>query len=315
MKNKRLLSLSLSSLFLLALTVVTVTRARAIVANAILDFIQIGAPSNPSSGNSRMYFDSTTHTLTCLNSDGSSCAPSGGSGTTVTVGAYASFPGGPATGQLYITNNSPHFYRYNGSSWDAYNFGMFGPLTAMTTTNFSWVNQNSSTVTATDRDLVFGQTVGQGTDQIYHYVNSATLSIPYTYTIHIVPNTSIGGGAAAFGMTLKDSVGGKIVGFYLFTDSTGRVSLVTDRLNTETSVSGNTNQVGWTWGEVWLKIANNSTTRVYSASLNGIDYVQVLSEASGTWITENRYGVAFYSTGGSSTNQLQQVRVDHFTVQ
>jgi hypothetical protein len=54
--------------------------ALATVVNALYDFVQISAPSNPASGNSRVYVDSGTHKLSCLNSDGSSCAPTGGGG-------------------------------------------------------------------------------------------------------------------------------------------------------------------------------------------------------------------------------------------
>src|SRR5271154_3044565 len=84
----------------------------AIVTNAITDYIQIGTPSNPASGNSRVYVNSTTHQLSCLNSDGSSCAPSGGGGgfiQTLTAPVSASFAqlnfnqGGATTTQ---TNNS-----------------------------------------------------------------------------------------------------------------------------------------------------------------------------------------------------------------
>ncbi len=41
---------------------------------------ETAAPSNPASGSDLLYFDSTSHNLTCLRSTGASCLPSGGGG-------------------------------------------------------------------------------------------------------------------------------------------------------------------------------------------------------------------------------------------
>jgi hypothetical protein len=50
--------------------------------NGYFDFFKIAAPANPATGQARVYVDSGTNKLACLNSDGSSCAPTGGGGAT-----------------------------------------------------------------------------------------------------------------------------------------------------------------------------------------------------------------------------------------
>src|SRR5207253_1015519 len=80
-----------------------VPQVRAATVNAIQDFVQIATPANPAAGLSRLYFDSTLHQLACLNSDGSSCAPSSGGTLTWTAFSYnnswADFGSGFQVGQ------------------------------------------------------------------------------------------------------------------------------------------------------------------------------------------------------------------------
>lgn len=61
----------------------TAALVQAIPVNAIHDYLKVTGLSNPVSGFARVYVDSGTNQLACLNSDGSSCAPAGGTGATV----------------------------------------------------------------------------------------------------------------------------------------------------------------------------------------------------------------------------------------
>ena len=63
----------------------------------------------------------------------------------------------------------------------------------------------------------------------------------------------------------------------------------------------------------WLRIKNDSTNRVYSYSLNGIDFQPIFSEATGTRITENTFGVGVYLAFNATAN-AGQVRVDSLSV-
>ena len=51
------------------------------------DVTEIAAPSNPASGNDRLYLDSTSHQLTCLTTGGGNCMPSGSAGAFSGIGS------------------------------------------------------------------------------------------------------------------------------------------------------------------------------------------------------------------------------------
>jgi len=53
---------------------------RAAVVNGWLDLPRISAPANPASGLGRLFINTSTSKLDCLNPDGTSCAPLGSSG-------------------------------------------------------------------------------------------------------------------------------------------------------------------------------------------------------------------------------------------
>jgi hypothetical protein len=83
------------------------------------DVTEIAAPSDPASGNDRLYLNSTTHLLTCLTSGGGSCMPSG-TFSTLTGDASSTSTGG-ATEVIGILNHTlpsltSGFLQWNGSA-------------------------------------------------------------------------------------------------------------------------------------------------------------------------------------------------------
>jgi hypothetical protein len=143
------------SFWVLLFLFITAAIAWATVVNAYLDFAQTGAPSNPSSGLSRMYFDSTAHTLKCLNSDGSSCAPSGGGG---------SF----SVAQPYATDGTSFFS------------GMF-KATKLVDSGFAWLNQSTATITTESAGTVVMTAPG---DSAWHLRIINAPSTPYGILVH-----------------------------------------------------------------------------------------------------------------------------------
>jgi hypothetical protein len=68
------------------------------------DVTEIAAPSDPSSGNDRLYLNSSTHQLSCLTSSGGSCIPSSGGGSTTVI--YTSKIAGVTTGVAVAAGSS-----------------------------------------------------------------------------------------------------------------------------------------------------------------------------------------------------------------
>jgi hypothetical protein len=119
-----------------------------------------------------------------------------------------------------------------------------------------------------------------------------TLTVPYTLIALIrVNGYTISCSASAFGLYLTD--GTKLEGLEFLQTSGGvlspkpRVETMTNVTTDSATVAGPT-AVGSPLMQA-IKITNNSTNRVFSYWSNGA-WVQILSEASGTFLTENAAG-------------------------
>ena len=250
-----------------------------------------------------------------------------GGGSKISYGPFASFPSSPSNSDMYVTNDSPHTFLFNSgaSKWVAYDGLQGPPLTSWTTSGFTWANQNSWAATTPDQDpilaCVSSCSNGSSGDQIAGFYSGATLTIPYTYTAHmmgtsILPNNpNIG-----FGIVIKQSSNSNLTIFAVFVNSSnaGNTGYIQGSFfNSETSGGSGLFNVAhsllYSSYGYWLRIKNDSTNRVYSYSLNGIDFQPIFSEATGTRITENTFGVGVYLAFNATVN-AGQVRVDSLSV-
>lgn len=117
--------------------------------NAFQDFYQIAVPSNPGSGQSRLYANSTTHKIACLNSDGSSCMPSSGTtcGTSQTVygsptRVYSSVYHNTSLCTMHVVVSTLNDISISG------NYDVYSDAAASPTTKIVEVSQQTSSVTA-----------------------------------------------------------------------------------------------------------------------------------------------------------------------
>lgn len=283
MKTRRLAGFVIG---VLALVTVGVYQARAILVNALMDFIQIGAPSNPSAGQSRVYVDSSTHQLACLNSDGSSCAPSGGGGAT---------PAAP-----YLTNS--------GTSY------LTSPLIRAVTLpvdgSFAWVNQDTATVTNQGNALALNATGRSGLN-----LSARTQAIGANTTLITASTcTNATDGIAHCEIGFRESGTGKLEFLYFgATVANSGASTLTvpffavQRYNSPTSF----NNTVWTVETapypgpvVWVKLVYNGTTIAYYWSMDGGGNWDILFSESKTAFFTTAPDQFYYSivTAGSTAN-------------
>jgi len=239
----------------------------AIVTNAITDYIQIGTPSNPASGNSRVYVNSTTHQLSCLNSDGSSCAPSGGGG-----GGFIQTLTAPVHGSFTQTN---------------YNAG--GTVTTET--------DNTSPVTS----ITLQQSDPGATENI---VGNLKSKIAATFTITAAFAFAGDGSTNPIpGMWLTDSTPtmNEIVSY---TPQNGGIEGVTfnnlgggfDTFNFQIPTTP------WPTGPLgWIQVQETVSARIYRVSSDGITWNQIFTESNTANFTTAKYGFAITSRNGHST--------------
>lgn len=252
-----------SILAALVLLMFTWRPAWAVLVNALEDFVQIGTPANPPAGNSRMYVSSTTHQLSCLNSDGSSCSPSGGGG-------------GVSLAQL----------------------GVMAALSNPTSLTWTWFNQASSVVTTSSTtDAINLYTPNSAGNNLSGRTTPVTGSSPYTLTIGLyanLPENNFG----QCGETVTNGTNYIVIrvnnnsgGFDGFT-WTGTGSPATSLFSV-----GGPAAFDLARNVIFLRIQETSTNRLYSYSFDGLNFHQMFSETAGSFLVPTAGGFFALANG------------------
>jgi hypothetical protein len=174
-------------------------------------------------------------------------------------------------GSLYFPTDAPMLLRDTGST-----FARWGPLFRLTAPpsvgSLTWVNQG----TATASDLyggIFMSTTNTGaTDSLKILVKSAPAT-PWTFTVlYLVDGAGIN--FITTGICLRESGTGKLINWgYCYNG--GWTSLVTRFTNPTTfSSTPLTNNLGTPY--IFYRVTDNGTNLIYSASLNGQDFSNIV---------------------------------------
>jgi hypothetical protein len=224
-----------------ALILICAVALYAAVVNGFLDFVGVSAPSNPASGNARVYYNSGTAKLSCLTSSGANCMPTGGGGGgSISSGTYAALPAPGNAGAMYLFTDSLYpFALDNGTSWDYFYNG--SQVTPPPSTGWSWDQQSTSTVDYS-KGYGWGQFTPPTSSIVLRTQYRTAPSTPYTLTARIVavdtsgffagPSGAGDTGAAAVGW--RDS-GGKYITFRIDEESGNSYALYVDKWNSSTS--------------------------------------------------------------------------------
>lgn len=204
----------------------------------------------------------------------------------ITSGTYASIPGSPSSGDLYLLTDS--FYtalRYNGSSWDHFIHGKKVTIPP----SFSWINQGSATVSTTNGgEHVYAP--ASATENLRIRKRQAP-STPYVITAAIIP-TLVGADYAWSGILFRESSTGKIVYLGLGFSSSGLLTVA--KLNSPTSWNSAyilTRSDVIVGGQgLWLRVSDNGTNRLCSYSSDGINFLQLHSVGRTDFITADEIG-------------------------
>jgi hypothetical protein len=218
-------------------------------------------------------------------------------------GARASRPSSAQTGAWYYPTDYGMPSRYNGSSWDAFNPHICRFVTPPVVSDYSWVNQDSST--ASDRDGILFGTPYSGSDS----VKMLTKSLPATtYDLKASFRSSARSkDYSGCGIALRESSSGKVI-TYLLKNDTGKLAI--DKWNSPSSYNAlvyGTFPPFQTSGDWHLRIVRGATNRTYYWSVNGYDWLQFYQLAN-DYITENQFALTFHTfwNGISGTQQCGQ---------
>jgi len=199
-----------------------------------------------------------------------------------------------------------------------------GPIAGSAGPNVSSIYPALTVPTAASFSSTFGtMTLTDKSDRLQVIVPSGSAlrgasrslgSTPWTIDMAVMFNAAQPtGNACAAGIQIND--GTKLIGWYpgLFSGTSIRDEI--DEWNNassfNTSLLGEAN-LSIPTGLLFLRITNDGTNRRYYRSSNGKDFVLLFTHASGTFLTENSCGIAFYN---DSTRSLDsKAAVLNFTV-
>ena len=222
------------------------------------------------------------------------------------IGTYANLPSsGMKSGDRYKCTDSKLEMIYNGSSWNTF---VMGNLVALPNDSaMSWVNQGTATSDSTS-GRCFLTTPNVGGDNLRCRVLSLP-STPYTLEIGFMP-LMFPVAYATCGMILRDSSGGKIRSIGVQYQGSGTINLY--NWNSATSSAGNvlsSNTSPEGSDLFFFKLYDDGTTRSTYWSNDGQDWIQIHSEANGTWVVPNQYG---YMVTGEANGFPAAMSVYHF---
>lgn len=181
----------------------------------------------------------------------------------VQTAAFASEPStDPLAGDLFLPNNGVYLERYSGAAWVPW--GPIYPLTKPVDGDFSWVNQGTSTVTTTQGGITLTPEANGGANiRIRTKTAPAT---PYTITVCMIGQW---GTAGFWGIGWRESSSGKLHNIYV-----GNGLFNIHKWTNPTTFAANYTTVAYYFlpTPIWLRITDNGTNRICSASADGQNY-------------------------------------------
>jgi len=209
----------------------------------------------------------------------------GGDGIDSHDDSYGSPPAAPSEGDLWVPNDGIYLLRRGASAWVPW--GPIFPMVEPDLDDFTWVNQGTATADDSHGGITLYDTARSDNHRMLVMTEPAT---PYTITACVLirdPVTSYAFG----GLCWRDSASGKVVVFVHSSESGG--SLRAGKWNSPTSYSA------WYWnvtlglahGLMWLRIADDGTSRICSWSVDGQHWSQVHSVSNTDFITADQVGI------------------------
>ena len=191
----------------------------------------------------------------------------------------------------------------------------------LTASSFSWVNQGTSTVTDENGTIVMVAPAASGEN---NRIQVITAPSPTYSVIAAFDCCMIGEAFGNFGIYFRQSTSGKVISLTLSFDGTGEVSpfnIAAYKFTDATTFSANLfarKRIMLRSNRIWFKITDDNTNLIFYYSFDGINWLQLTSEARGTFMTlnggvtgPNQVGWGMNNQG--STNHSAIARLVHWS--
>ncbi len=225
----------------------------------------------------------------------------GGGGSSISAGTFASLPGSPSAGQMYLFTNSIYDSAlYQTSVWIYLKDGkqMTPP------TGFAWMNQSTATLTtANGGENLLGAVGGAANNVNCRYVAYPTAPFTRTVAMRQSNMSTLGHQAsnAIAGLFLSDGTKMEIFGLIGQGPSIGlQIGPTVNNINA--NVTGPTLTAVPSSNLIWYRVDDGVTAsgkRTFFISFDGIQFIQVYQESNTQYLTPTRIGyfVSAYETG------------------
>jgi hypothetical protein len=217
------------------------------------------------------------------------------------LAAYDTFANRPAAGtpgRIFLPSDGLFIERDNGATWEK--FGPIWPMTPPVASDFpTWVNQGSATITD-NKGAIWLYSPYSSTENLRIRVKSYPAT-PFTVEMVLLPNVWMYTGNIAMGLCLRDSVSQKLVCVGLG-GGTSDMQIKGGNWTSHTSYSGGI--TGWPSNMhhsesplIFLKYYDDgSANRVWSVSVDGTTWTQLVSISRTDFLTPNQIGI-FVNSG------------------
>lgn len=216
--------------------------------------------------------------------------------------AYSTRPSTATQGDIFVCNDGPIKFYYNGSTWIP-TYDQTKPLVLPVLANLTVV----VTATATFTDTGMGITATGAVNTTGTYRTATGSGTPTTITL-CCQGVLQDGDYCGMGLVAFDNTGGAGQGkyyTYMFEHNNSSIHLSINKWNSAGSFNSqpsnqSVNNIGALSciNPVWLRVRDDGTTRYFEYSANGFVWQKQFSEAHSTWCNPNEGGI--YSQSSAS---------------
>ena len=170
----------------------------------------------------------------------------------------------------------------------------------MTSTDFTWLNQGTATITDEANGNLTLQVPTNSSSHVWRGMEITPSATPWTIQAHIQVGPGFLNGASGlfWGVFMRETSSSNLITLYNKAFNLGGVAKWTD--TTTFSTTSKTFDNGY--NRAWFKLSDDGTDITFSVSVDGVDWFEALSEARGTFFTTGPDRVGFcmnpYATSG-----------------
>lgn len=212
--------------------------------------------------------------------------------TVITTTAHASRQANAKAGRLHLPSDGLSIARDTGSAWNTW--GPIYPLTPppAVSGNLTWLNQGGASATETLDSILLVVPAASGNN--YRGLYRSAPATPWTLTACFIPILPTANFIQA-GVFFRQSSDGKLAVWSLTVDGSSptKPTLLSGKYTNATTYSANyTLNYPMAWGPcpLWLRIADNGTSRICSWSPNGVDWIAFHTVGRTDFLTADQIG-------------------------